>query len=624
MTLISDNTLFLYQRRKASVVHIGDIPLGGNFPIRVQSMTNTPTLDTHATAEQCKRIIDAGADYVRITTPAVRDAENLAPIKKILREAGYLNPLVADVHFNPKVAEVAARIVEKVRINPGNYIDNKKFEHLEYSDEEYKLELERIHERVLPLLLICKEYGTAIRIGVNHGSLSDRIMSRYGDTPEGMAESAMEFLRIFESEGFTQTVLSMKSSNTRVMVQSTRLLVKKMSEEGMYYPLHLGVTEAGEGEDGIIKSSVGIGALLSEGIGDTIRVSLTGTPEQEIPVARTLVKYFELRQDHGEEPSADIVPSLQFAYHKVQTKTIENIGGKNIPIVIADWPGEQNIHKIIAPLIPDFYYFYDHGIRQSLPKQYKYITSMKSWFMNYKTEPNFYPLYTDAEFSFYREKSEQLNFALISATDLRPNLLDALRSSQRTILIIETFHKNGIAEQRNLISKLLDLGITAPMIINRNYCENDTSTFQIKSACDAGPLFIDGLGDGIWLRNANTIESVNLISASFGVLQASRVRTSKTEYISCPSCGRTLFDLTTTVAQIRSRTSHLTHLKIGVMGCIVNGPGEMADADYGYVGAGPGKITLYKNKEVIKRNLPEEHAVEELIKLIKENGDWHE
>ena len=610
------------QRQISSVVNVGHIPMGGSFPIRLQSMTNTPTQHTIATVEQCKRIIDAGAHYVRITTPAIQDAEKLAEIKKQLRKAGYTNPLVADVHFNPKVAEVAARIVEKVRINPGNYIDKKKFQHLDYTDHEYKLEVERIHENVLPLLKICKEYGTAIRIGVNHGSLSDRIMSRYGDTPEGMAESAMEFLRVFEAEGFSQTVISMKSSNTRVMAQSTRLLVKKMFAEKMNYPVHLGVTEAGEGEDGIIKSSVGIGALLADGIGDTIRVSLTGDPEQEIPVARALVDYFSARYTPQNTENIDSLPSFKLDYQKTKTESIENVGGKNLPVVVADWPVEGNITE--QSLIPDYYYFYDQGQKLTLPSSYKYLTSMKRWFVSYKTEPNYFPVYTDAEFAFYGEKSDLLNFVLLSAPDIRPNLLEALKMAKKTVIIVETFHKNGLAEQRFLLEKLNEYGITAPIILNRNYSEDDLCTFQVKSASDTGPLFIDGFGDGIWLRNAGNIGYSSIVSVGFGILQASRVRTSKTEYISCPSCGRTLFDLTSTISKIREQTSHLKHLKIGIMGCIVNGPGEMADADYGYVGAGPGKITLYKSKEVIKRGLPEEEAVSELIALIKENGDWHE
>lgn len=608
-----------FNRRKTSIVKIGDIPMGSDFPIRIQSMTNTPTLDTKATVEQCKRIFDAGADYVRITTPAIRDAENLESIKKELHAAGYKNPLVADVHFNPAVAEVAARIVEKVRINPGNYVDKKKFETVEYTDTEYSQEIERIHQRVLPLLNICKEYGTAIRIGVNHGSLSDRIMSRYGDTPEGMAESAMEFLRIFEAEGFKQTVISMKSSNTRVMVYSTRLLVEKMAKENMHYPVHLGVTEAGEGEDGRIKSAVGIGTLLTEGIGDTIRVSLTEAPEAEIPVAKQLVHHFNIPSPKAHLENNNAKPS---EYLKYVTKSVENIGGNNIPVVIADLP-DGNSKNNTSPE-PDYFYFLDKGNTISLNPQYKYITSMKRWFVSYKEEPNCFPLMTDSEFIFYGEKSDKLNFVTISAPDIRPELTDALKRAKNTVLIIETFNPNrlGFKEQNQLIGFLQYNEINLPLIINRNYSEDNLCALQIKASSDVGAHLIDGFGDGIWVRNAGEIPSSNIVSTAFGILQASRVRTTKTEYISCPSCGRTLFDLTTTTAKIREKTAHLKHLKIGIMGCIVNGPGEMADADYGYVGTGPGKITLYKKKEVVKRNIPETEAVQELINLIKINGDW--
>jgi len=390
----------------------------------------------------------------------------------------------------------------------------------------------------------------------------------------------------------------------------------------MNYPIHLGVTEAGEGEDGIIKSAAGIGALLADGIGDTIRVSLTGDPEQEIPVAHALVNYFSVRYSPQNTANIEGLPHLTLDYQKAKTEVVENIGGRNTPIVLADWPGEDQMKNQV--LVPDYFYFYDQGQELTLPNTYKYLTSMKRWFVSYKTETNYFPVYTDAEFAFYGEKSEQLNFVILSAQDLRPNLVEMLKNARKTVIIIETFHKNGLAEQRFLLEKLKEWGISLPVIINRNYSEDDLCNFQVKSASDAGSLFIDGSGDGIWLRNAGSIGYSNIVSAAFGILQASRVRTSKTEYISCPSCGRTLFDLTSTIAKIREKTSHLKHLKIGIMGCIVNGPGEMADADYGYVGAGPGKITLYKSKEVIKKGLSEDEAVNELIALIKENGDWRE
>ncbi len=557
MSTVIEN-IFSYSRRQSSVVNVGDIPMGGANPIRIQSMTNTPTLDTAATVAQCKSIIDAGADYVRITTPAVRDAENLGEIKKQLRNAGYSNPLVADVHFNPAVAEVAARLVDKVRVNPGNYVDKKKFEHLGFTDNEYALEMERIHSRVSPLLAVCKQYGTAIRIGVNHGSLSDRIMSRYGDTPDGMAESAMEFLRIFEAEGFRQTVISMKSSNTRVMVHSTRLLIAKMEAAGMHYPVHLGVTEAGEGEDGIIKSAVGIGTLLAEGIGETIRVSLTGSPEQEIPVAKTIVNYFTNRQhDNSSDP---FQLNRTFEYNRRQSIENEGLGGnKSIKVIISKQLTET-------------------------------ITNL-----------------ADGDIVLSDEKPDYTRLVYSNETN-----------EQGKTLVLESAHNQQSGEIRAKIEQLVD---RVPIILQRKYTETLKEVFQIKAACYFGPLLIDGLIDGIWLDN-NNFSADETYQLSLNILQASRLRMSKTEYISCPSCGRTLFDLSATTAKIRLRTNHLKHLKIGIMGCIVNGPGEMADADYGYVGTGVGKITLYKSKNIVKRNIPENEAVEELINVIKLNGDW--
>jgi (E)-4-hydroxy-3-methylbut-2-enyl-diphosphate synthase len=569
------HNLFNYKRRISSVVKIGDIPLGGDFPIRLQSMTNTPTFDTIATIEQCKRIFDAGADYVRITTPAIRDAENLSLIKKGLNLAGYHKPLVADVHFNPAVAEVAARIVEKVRINPGNYTDKKKFDQIDFTDHQYQIELERIQERIAPLIRICKEYGTAIRIGVNHGSLSDRIMSRYGDTPEGMAESAMEFLRIFESEGFKQTVVSMKSSNTRVMVYSTRLLIRKMMDEGMNYPLHLGVTEAGEGEDGIIKSAVGIGALLADGIGETIRVSLTGNPEQELPIAKAITEHFYHMANHA--PISCEIPFLFDPYNYKRRQTIEqnNLGGTQTPKVVISILSEKDTHKTV-------------------------INQEDSYYISGNTTNNFM-------FDEIGINSPQ------SRTDV-PG-----------VLAISSKHTYALGEVRSVIANIQLQKWKQPVVLRRKYSESNIETLQIKAACDFGSLLIDGFADGIWIENTgDSISPDEIYFLSLNLLQASRLRSSKTEYISCPSCGRTLFDLTTATAKIRERTSHLKHLKIGIMGCIVNGPGEMADADYGYVGTGPGKITLYKSKEIVKRNIPEIQAVDELIQLIKSNGDWVE
>lgn len=570
--MVSD-PVYNYSRRICPVVNIGDIPLGGDYPIRIQSMINTPTMDTKASVEQCKRLIDAGSDYVRITTPSIREAENLAKIKSNLREAGYKNPLVADVHFNPYVAEVAARLVEKVRINPGNYIDKKHFKNIEYNEFEYKQELEKVHKRVLPLLQICKEYGTAIRIGVNHGSLSDRIMSRYGDTPEGMVESALEFLRIFVAEGFHQTVISMKSSNTKVMVQSTRLLVKKMLDENLSYPVHLGVTEAGEGEDGIIKSAVGIGTLLSEGIGETIRVSLTGNPEQEIPVAKEIVKNFTQRQNH---PPIGSKHSLKITLSEPQKQKrfpIGKVGGSFLPVIV--------IHNLNPDLL----------LKEDVC---------------YSGEA--------AELEFPFEYINLKNAALLNINQIT-----------NKVLVVMSEHIHFTGEIRAILAVLQDKELPNPIIIHRRYHEYSLENLQIKASCDFGPLLIDGLADGIWIENeGSAIDPAAIYQLSLNLLQASRLRMSKTEYISCPSCGRTQFDLTTTLTNIRKHTSHLKHLKIGVMGCIVNGPGEMADADYGYVGSGPGRITLYRNKEVIRKNINENIAVSELVDLIKANGDWTE
>lgn len=613
------NSLIKYSRYITREVNIGGVGMGGNNPIRVQSMTNTLTQDTAATVEQCIRIINAGADYVRITAPGITDAENLANIKKELRRRGYQTPLIADIHFNPKAAEVAARIVEKVRINPGNYSDSKRAGQAA-TEKEYNLGLEKIHEKLHPLLKICHEHGTAIRIGVNHGSLSERIMSRYGDTPHGMVEAAMEFLRICHGEGFHKLVVSLKASNTRIMVQAYRLLAATMLREDMAYPLHLGVTEAGDGEDGRIRSAVGIGTLLADGIGDTIRVSLTEEPEAEIPVARELLNHFEGRKENS--PIHEINQELKnpFVYEKRASIKITNLGGNQQPIVVAD----EIAGDYKKPFIPDYIYLQPHADVSLLSGTQKYILNLKEWFTKARTLVNVYPLYTDAEFMYYGCKHELLNFVSLSNSDISVELIDNLKNSQNTVIILETFHSNGVADQRAFFYTLLENQIHLPVIINRNYSEDNELKFQIKSASDTGLLLVDGFGDGLWLRNAGEISAQKIISCTFGILQASRVRSSKTEYISCPSCGRTLFDLQSTTSAIKAKTSHLSHLKIGIMGCIVNGPGEMADADYGFVGAAAGKITLYKGKEVVKKNIPSEKAVDELIALIKENGDWKE
>ena len=614
------NSLTHYKRFLTREVNIGGIAMGGNNPIRIQSMTNTPTLDTKATVEQCIRIINAGADYVRITAPGIQDAENLALIKKELRARGYQTPLIADIHFNPKAAEIAAAIVEKVRINPGNYADSKRYSQSEITEKEYHLGLEKIHEKLLPLLKICKTHGTAIRIGVNHGSLSERIMSRYGDTPQGMVEAAFEFLRICKNEGFHQLVVSLKASNTRIMVQAYRLLAANMLAENMAYPLHIGVTEAGDAEDGRIKSAVGIGALLADGLGDTVRVSLTEEPEAEISVARELIQYFLGRSENSPIPQCNEQLKNPFTYEKRETIKINQIGGNQIPVIIA----EKHQRNFAKPFIPDFIYLTLDADLSEIDTNAMYILNMKEWFMKAKHLPNVFPLYTDAEFAFYGVKNEKLNFVFVSNVDLTEDFLEILKIAKNTVIILETFHTNGIADQRSFFYQLKKHQIDLPVIINRNYSEDKELNLQLKSASDLGLLLVDGFGDGIWLRNAGTISQEKIIACAFGILQASRVRTSKTEYISCPSCGRTIFDLQTTTASIKAKTSHLSHLKIGIMGCIVNGPGEMADADYGFVGAAAGKITLYKGKVVIKKNIPSELAVDELIALIKENGDWRE
>ncbi len=616
------NSYTKYSRFATKEVFIGETPLGGNNPIRIQSMTNTNTLDTQATVAQCIRIIEAGGEYVRITAPAIRDAENLQNIKNELRTKGYKTPLVADIHFNPNVAEVAATIVEKIRINPGNYIDKKKFEQLEFSDIEYKAEIEKIRERLKPLLEICKKHNTAIRIGTNHGSLSDRILSKYGDTPLGMVEATLEFLRICVEENFHNVVISLKSSNTRVMVQACRLLVAKMQAEGMSFPQHLGVTEAGEGEDGRIKSAVGIGALLTDGVGDTIRVSLTESPEAEIPVAKYIVELFKNKENH--EPIEDFgeYPVNSFDYQRRKTISVENIGGEHQPIVIADFSKQTSILlNSNNELIPDYFYLGTQTSASEEAKNIKIIYDASVW----SASDNTFPLFTPEEFLKANAKSSKLNFISIDYQQLTDDFISKIKNHKNVVFIIDSNNANSSAEQRAFVCKLMNNNVDFPIVIRRIYNESNIEHFQLKSASETGILFIDGLADGIWLNNSNdNISEKEIINTSFGILQACRLRMSKTEYISCPSCGRTLFDLQLTTAKIREKTNHLKGLKIGIMGCIVNGPGEMADADYGYVGTGSGKITLYKSKEVIKRNIPEKEAVDELINLIKEYGDWEE
>ncbi|MBU8892704.1 MAG: (E)-4-hydroxy-3-methylbut-2-enyl-diphosphate synthase [Bacteroidales bacterium] len=609
--------LFQYTRSKTRSVQVGNIEIGGNNPIRIQSMTTTNTLNSDDTIEQSLRIIKAGGELVRITAQGVKEAENLENIKKGIREAGFDTPVAADIHFNPKAALTAARLVEKVRINPGNFVDKRNDNSKAvFTDEEYNSELQKIEEKFVPLINICKENKTALRIGVNHGSLSDRIMNRFGDTPEGMVESAMEFLRICIHEDFLNVVISLKSSNTRVMVQANRIMFAQMKKEGMNFPLHLGVTEAGEGEDGRIKSAVGIGTLLADGIGDTIRVSLTEPPENEIPVAQKLVNYIDERTDHKEIKEVSLIPVDFFEYARRKTTRTLNVGGECLPVVIANSKGSNDLQ-------PEFIYLGGNIMIDTPNGESNYIVDEEVWEQQVFHNENVFPMYSSFNSLYFSEnKSAELNFLKINCTDVNDENLLKIKDKKNLVLILETSNKNGFADQRAAFLKLMNAGCDIPAIIKRTYKENNLEDLQLKSACDIGGLFLDGMGDGIWIENKDGIDDQEIINTSFGILQASRVRTSKTEYISCPGCGRTLFDLQKTTAEIRERTAHLKNLKIGIMGCIVNGPGEMADADYGYVGAGSGKITLYKNKEVVKKNIPEENAVDELIQLIKDCGDW--
>lgn len=609
--------LFKYSRLKTRAVEVGTKKIGGNNPILVQSMTSTNTLKTDDTISQSHRIIGAGGELIRLTTQGISEAENLKIIREGIHNAGFDIPIAADVHFNPKVAFIAAGLVEKVRINPGNFVDKRAdFSQVDFTDEEYQLELQKIEEKLIPLIDICKENKTTLRIGVNHGSLSDRIMSRFGDTPMGMVESALEFLRICISHDFLNVIVSLKSSNTRVMVQSNRLMLAKMIEEEMDFPLHLGVTEAGEGEDGRIKSAVGIGTLLADGIGDTIRVSLTEPPENEIPVAKKLIEYVSERKDHKEIKETEFISIDFFDYCKRKTKKISIIGGENIPVVISN-------KGVNGELTPEFIYLGDKFIIESRNENTVFIINEEAWNQQILENENVVPLFKSInDYYLSDKKSERINFLRINCEEINNENLLKIKNQKNLVLILETKNTNGFADQRAAFIRLMNAECDLPVIIKRSYKENDLEELQLKSASDIGGLFLDGLGDGIWIENSGYTEEQDVINTSFGILQAARVRTSKTEYISCPGCGRTLFDLQNVTQEIRERTSHLKNLKIGIMGCIVNGPGEMADANYGYVGAGVGKITLYKNKEVIKKNIPTEKAVDELIQLIKDNGDW--
>jgi (E)-4-hydroxy-3-methylbut-2-enyl-diphosphate synthase len=587
--------LFNYNRRKTTEVSVGNVPMGALNPIRIQSMTNTSTLDTQATVEQAIRIIDKGADYVRCTAQGVREAENLGPIRVGLFDHGYATPLIADIHFNPKAADSAAKEVEKVRINPGNYVDSARmFTQVDYTPEEYAQEITKIEERFVPFLEICKANHTAIRIGVNHGSLSDRIMSQYGDTAEGMVESCMEFLRLCVKHDFTNVAISMKASNTVVMVRSVRWLVEVMAREGMNFPLHLGVTEAGDGEDGRIKSALGIGALLADGYGDTIRVSLSEAPENEVPVAKALVEYIAERANHTPIVGEQAPDFNYFAPERRVSMAVKGIGGTNHPVVMST------------------------SVKLTDPAN-DYLVSVDKVF---DREGNDFDI-VSAEDVLTTQFVAPVFFP-ITYTELTPEIINALQTNPYTVLLLITSHANGVGEQRAFFHKLVINEVLNPVIIGRHYAENVAEDLMIKASADFGPLFLDGFGDGIFIMNSGEITPQEINSMMFGILQAARLRVSKTEYISCPGCGRTLFSLEPTIASIKAVTSHLTGLKIGIMGCIVNGPGEMADADYGYVGAGRGKISLYKGKTCIERNIPEAEAVDKLIGLIKENGDWIE
>jgi (E)-4-hydroxy-3-methylbut-2-enyl-diphosphate synthase len=633
------NSLTRYSRFLTREVSIGDVPMGGLNPIRIQSMTTTDTMDTLGTVEQTIRMVESGCEYVRITAPSVKEAENLANIKKELRYRGYNVPLVADIHFTPNAAESAARIVEKVRVNPGNYADKKRFENFEYTDRAYQAELERIYKKFSPLVKICKEYGTAMRIGTNHGSLSDRIMSHYGDTPRGMVESAMEFIRICEDLNYYNLVISMKASNTQVMVQAYRLLVDTMVKEGMNYPLHLGVTEAGDGEDGRIKSAVGIGTLLEDGLGDTIRVSLTEDPEFEAPVARALAARYSKRSSIEQEQPENY-PAATFynpyEYKRRDTYVVQHIGGHQHPVVMLDVSNENlkdpyflsalgynysaGLDKYnMADQAADLVYLGDSLPSFSLPGNLKQIYTHKTW-LGLKDKQNCYPLFSLNGYLESTQRDQVLNLVQVNAADFDAAELAML--DRTVVLIVKTDAEHGMAEQRSFFVALLKAAIQIPVIIKRTYSNISAEDFMLYAATDLGALFTDGFGDGTWITAGPEVGLSIINATSFGILQATRTRISKTEYISCPSCGRTLFDLQETTQLIRSRTDHLKGIKIGIMGCIVNGPGEMADADYGYVGTGPGKITLYRGREVVKKNVNSERALDDLIDLMKEDGNW--
>lgn len=593
--------LFQYNRRQTTEVNVGSIRMGSNNPIRIQSMATTNTNDTEASVQQAIRIIQAGGELVRFTTQGTREAENMRNINAGIRERGFLTPIVADVHFNANVADVAARYAEKVRINPGNYVDPaRKFEKISYTDEEYAQEIKKIESRLVPLLDICKANHTALRIGVNHGSLSDRIRNRYGDTPQGIVESCMEFLRICRDNDFHDIVISIKSSNTVVMVQSVRLLVDAMDHEDMHYPLHLGVTEAGEGEDGRIKSAVGIGALLADGIGDTIRVSLSEEPEAEIPVAKHLADYITRRQGHMVVPAvkADAYDWLHPSRRK--TVAVENIGGDSLPIVITSKEGEK----------ADYVYV---GDKKPKADGRRYIVDYNV----YDGTANTFPIFPAQAMPFISAIKAPLKFLVLQFGTPAEEYLACLRLHPEVVVVCVSNHQNKLACQRALVNEMMHAGVTNPVVFAQMYSLDDKETFQLDAAADMGALMMDGLTDGLWLMNNGIIADADIEDTAFAILQAARLRSTRTEYISCPGCGRTLYNLQQTIARIKQATSHLKGLKIGIMGCIVNGPGEMADADYGYVGAGPGKVSLYRRQVCVEKNIPEEEAVTRLLQLIE-------
>ncbi len=637
------NNLTKYSRRKSREVFIGNIPLGGDNPIRVQSMTTVDTMDTMGSVEQTLRMVESGCEYVRITAPSIKEAQNLEKIKNELRKRGCNVPLVADIHFTPNAAELAAKLVEKVRVNPGNYADKKKFEEIEYTDQAYADELNRIEDKFSPLVDICKAHGTAMRIGTNHGSLSDRIMSRYGDTPIGMVESALEFIRICERMDYKELVVSMKSSNPQVMVQAYRLLVNKLDEEGLEpYPLHLGVTEAGEAEDGRIKSAVGIGTLLEDGLGDTVRVSLTEEPEVEAPVARIMVDRLLAKQEQEViERAPDNWPINPFEYRRRRSNEVLNFGKENVPRVIADISNAGQVspkdlkaigHSYLPELDKwgmndlgaDYVYTGSNPLTFMLPNGLKEIVNYDQWLLG-TDQLNKYPYISELE--KVKEVHDKLNFIVWNADNYDEIIFGFLRKCTNAVLILHSDNAHRTASIRRFTVELVNRELLVPIVLNFSFASLSEDQLMIHAATDSGTLLVDGIGDGLMISpqgeySSNQLRLYN--NSAFGILQAARTRITKTEYISCPSCGRTLFDLQETTAMIRKRTDHLKGVKIGIMGCIVNGPGEMADADFGYVGSGKGKITLYKGQEVVKRGVPSENALDELIDLIKENGRWVE